>query len=143
VSDGIVCDIGYGGAFYAILPASRLGLDLHATPAGRLRSAALAVMRAIQAHGEVHHPTEPDLGFLYGAILTDDTPPGAPSATRHLCVFGGIVTLTFARQPEVGDDFAAHHAAFRTHVPCCQTLKASVRSARYAEAASRCRRGWK
>ena len=37
----------------------------------------------------------------------------------------------------------ARHAAFRTHVSCCQTLNASVRSARYAEAASRCRRGWK
>jgi hypothetical protein len=56
----------------------------------------------------------------------------------------GIVTLTFARQPEVGDDPSAHHAAsFRTHVSCCQTLNASVRSARYADAASRCRRGWK
>jgi DNA replication protein DnaC len=53
----------------------------------------------------------------------------------------GIVTLTFVGQPEVGDDSVAHHAAFRTHVSCCQTLNASVRSARYAEAASRCRRG--
>ena len=30
-----------------------------------------------------------------------------------------------------------------THVSCFQTLNASVRSARYVEAASRCRRGWK
>jgi len=41
----IRCDIGYGGAFYAILPASRLGLDLHTSPVGQLRAAALAVMR--------------------------------------------------------------------------------------------------
>ena len=43
---------------------------------------------AIRARGEVRHPTEPDLSFLYGAILTDDTPPGSPRATRNFCVFG-------------------------------------------------------
>ena len=84
----ILCDIGYGGAFYAILPASRLGLDLHTSPVGQLRAAALALMQAIRARGEVRHPTEPDLSFLYGAILTDDTPPASPQPTRNLCVFG-------------------------------------------------------
>ena len=63
-----LCDIGYGGAFYAILPASRVGLDLRATPVGQLRAAALAIMQAIRARGEVRHPTEPDLSFLYSAI---------------------------------------------------------------------------
>ena len=84
----VVCDIGYGGAFYAILPASRLGLDVHASPVGELRAAALAIMGSIRARGEVRHPTEPDLSFLYSAILTDDTPPGSPEPTRNLCVFG-------------------------------------------------------
>ena len=51
----IVCDIGYGGAFYAILPASRLGIDLAATPIGELRNAALAVMRAIRRRGPPSH----------------------------------------------------------------------------------------
>ena len=49
---------------------------------------ALAVMQVIRAHGEVRHPTEPDLSFLYGVILTDDTPPASPRASRHFCVFG-------------------------------------------------------
>ncbi len=84
----ILCDIGYGGAFYAILPASRVGLNLQTAPVGQLRAAALAVMHAIRARGEVRHPTEPDLSFLYSAILTDDTPPGSPQPTRNLCVFG-------------------------------------------------------
>jgi proline racemase len=84
----ILCDIGYGGAFYAILPATRLGLDLRASPVEQLRAGALAVMHVIRAHGEVCHPTEPDLSFLYGVILTDDTPPASPRASRHFCVFG-------------------------------------------------------
>ncbi len=84
----VTCDIGFGGAFYAILPASRLGLDVCSSPAGRLRTAARAITDTIRARGEVRHPTEPDLSFLYGTILTDDTPPDAPGATRNLCVFG-------------------------------------------------------
>jgi proline racemase len=60
----IRCDIGYGGAFYAILPASRLGLDLTATPLRQLRAAARAVTTAIRARDDVRHPAEPDLSFL-------------------------------------------------------------------------------
>jgi trans-L-3-hydroxyproline dehydratase len=45
-------------------------------------------MHVIRARGEVRHPDEPDLSFLYGAILTDDTPPAAPRPSRHFCVFG-------------------------------------------------------
>ena len=52
-----------------------------ASPVGQLRAAALAIMRAIRARGEVRHPTEPDLSFLYSAILTDDTPPASPRPT--------------------------------------------------------------
>ena len=39
----ITMDISYGGAFYAILPASRLGLDLKTTKLQDLVSAATAV----------------------------------------------------------------------------------------------------
>jgi len=84
----VVCDVGYGGAFYAILPASRISLDLAAAPVGQLRAASLAIMQAIRARGQVRHPTEPDLSFLYSVILTDDTAPGAGRPSRHFCVFG-------------------------------------------------------
>lgn len=82
----VICDIGFGGAFYAILPAARLGLDLRADPIERQRAAACAVTDAIRATHPVRHPAEPELGFLYGTILTDDAPVGAVG--RNLCVFG-------------------------------------------------------
>lgn len=82
----VPCDIGFGGAFYAILPAARLGLDLAADPIDRQRAAARAVTAAIRAGHAVRHPAEPALGFLYGTILTDGAPPDAIS--RNLCVFG-------------------------------------------------------
>ena len=82
----VLCDIGYGGAFYAILPAARLGIDLRRDPLERQRAAARAVTDTVRATHAVRHPHEPDLGFLYGTILTDGLPPDAVS--RNVCVFG-------------------------------------------------------
>ena len=81
----IVTDIAYGGAYYAILPASRLGLDFFESPVEELRSAAAALTDAIRAGLAISHPTEPDLGFLYGTIVTDEALPGEES--WNLCVF--------------------------------------------------------
>jgi trans-L-3-hydroxyproline dehydratase len=81
-------DIAYGGAFYAILPASRIG---HALIGGRiaaLREAACRITEAVRKTVAIAHPSEPDLGFLYGTILTDDVMPGADRTSANLCVFG-------------------------------------------------------
>jgi proline racemase len=82
-------DISFGGAFYAILPASRLGLSLMETPLAELVRAGVAVTDAVRAAISITHPREPDLGFLYGTILTDDVAIGAADgrASYNLCVF--------------------------------------------------------
>ena len=85
----VTCDIGYGGAFYAILPASRLGIDLAVTPIGQQRAAARAVTDAIRARHTVRHPAEPDLGFLYGTILTGDAPCAGWDQPQPLCLRRG------------------------------------------------------
>lgn len=81
----VAFDIGYGGAFYAILPAARMGLAMTG-PARDLVAAADALTRAVQAAVPVVHPVEPDLGFLYGTILTDGG-DGRGEATVNCCVF--------------------------------------------------------
>lgn len=81
----IVTDIAYGGAFYAILPAGALGLDFFATPLAELQAAAGNLVDAIRAGVPIRHPEEPDLGFLYGAIVTDGAPMDQES--WNLCVF--------------------------------------------------------
>jgi trans-L-3-hydroxyproline dehydratase len=85
----VTLDIAFGGAFYAILPASRLGLSLADTPLADLVAAGVAVTDAVRAAIPIVHPHEPDLGFLYGTILTDDVTPsdhgGHPS--YNLCIF--------------------------------------------------------
>ncbi|GAB4179253.1 MAG: proline racemase family protein [Thalassobaculales bacterium] len=77
-------DIGFGGAFYAILPAARLGLSLD-DPVARLTDAAAAVTEAARAV-PLHHPGEPELAFLYGTILTDGG-DGLTAPSRNVCVF--------------------------------------------------------
>lgn len=78
-------DLAYGGAFYALLPASCLGLSFFDTPLEQLVSAAVGITEAARQKLDVTHPDAADLGFLYGTILTDDAPP--PEATYNLCIF--------------------------------------------------------
>jgi trans-L-3-hydroxyproline dehydratase len=82
----VIVDIGYGGAFYAIAPAARFGLDVRRSRTRDLVDAAAAVTEAAKAQIALHHPDDADLAFVYGTILTDGVDGGdAPSA--NICVF--------------------------------------------------------
>lgn len=85
----VTFDIAFGGAFYAVLPASRIGLSLMKTPLAELVRAGVEITEAARAAVPIVHPSEPDLGFLYGTLLTDDVElgdhRGAPS--WNLCIF--------------------------------------------------------
>ena len=82
------CDVAFGGAYYAILPTSRLGVafdqGLHA-----LIEVGAKVFAAAQRRLSPKHPVDADLSFLYGVILTDDVAPSSPEPSRNLCLFGG------------------------------------------------------
>lgn len=80
-------DIAYGGAFYAVLDAATLGLDVRTSRTRELVTAATHISGAVKAQIPITHPEEEDLGYLYGTILTDgDTgQDGSPSA--NVCVF--------------------------------------------------------
>jgi proline racemase len=82
----VTLDIGYGGAFYALLPAARFGLDLRRSATRDLVDAASAVTAAAKARIPLAHPDDPDLAFLYGTILTDGT-DGEDAASANICVF--------------------------------------------------------
>jgi len=66
----VVVDVSYGGAFYAFVAASALGLDIRTASMKALVEAASSVSDAVRASWTPTHPTEPDLSFLYGTILT-------------------------------------------------------------------------
>jgi proline racemase len=82
----VTLDIGYGGAFYAILPAEQLGLDVRRSSVRDLADAASRVTSAAKQQIELSHPDDPDLAFLYGTILTDGG-DGAERPSANVCVF--------------------------------------------------------
>ncbi len=83
----LTIDIGYGGAFYAFVPAARFGLDVRRSATRDLVDAADKVTKATQAQIKLDHPDDPDLAFLYGTILTDGKDAFGPEPTANICVF--------------------------------------------------------
>lgn len=84
----VAVDVAYGGAFYAVVGAAALGLDLATSSLRDLVDAAWATTTAVNASGlPLEHPDHPDLGFLYGTIVTDGADAWSPEPTTNLCVF--------------------------------------------------------
>ncbi|MBI1779754.1 MAG: proline racemase family protein [Proteobacteria bacterium] len=83
----LAVDIGYGGAFYAVLPASRLGLELKETPLAAIVERASLVSEAVRDQLAIQHPEDKDLGFLYGTILTDGSDAWSPEPSLNVCIF--------------------------------------------------------
>ena len=83
----IVCDVAYGGAFYALADCRRFGLAFGESRARDFVDAAAALTEAVKAAVPLSHPDSPDLAFLYGSILTDGGDGSGGIATRNVCVF--------------------------------------------------------
>jgi proline racemase len=82
----VAVDVVFGGAFYAVLPAERLGLVVEPAQRTALVAAGEAVKRGVTATLAIEHPDAPDLGFLYGTILTG--PSEDPTHhSRNVCIF--------------------------------------------------------
>ena len=79
-------DLAFGGAFYAFCQAEALDLSLEPKHARRLQALGLAIKQAIMAERTISHPTEPELGYLYGTIFV--APPHTPEGNlRQTAIF--------------------------------------------------------
>ena len=85
----VTVDIAYGGAFYALLAADSIGLDLAKSPMRAIVDAGEEIAEAAAKAVPVLHPDEPDLAFLYGAILTDGDTGASGKPSRNVCIFAG------------------------------------------------------
>ena len=81
-----VCDVAFGGAYYAYCDARDLGLALDPSQHERLVQVGRLVKQAVVEQTVIDDPVDPDLGFLYGVIFTG---PAAEAGhhSRHVCVF--------------------------------------------------------
>lgn len=82
----VTVDVAYGGAFYALVSVQQLGVK------DNIAEAAAAIERLVNLKATqeeiIKHPTERDLEFLYGVIVTDKT-QGGPRGELGLCFFAG------------------------------------------------------
>jgi len=79
-------DVAYGGAFYAFVDASELGLHLEPNNYNKLIDAGRLIKNAVIEHFKIKHPFEEDLGFLYGTIFTGN-PSDPRNHSRNVCIF--------------------------------------------------------
>lgn len=79
-------DVAFGGAFYAYVDAAEVGIALTPGNVDALVDAGMAIKRAVSRDLDVEHPTDDDLGFLYGTIFTGPA-EGERADSRNVCVF--------------------------------------------------------
>lgn len=118
----VLFDIAYGGAFYAIADACQFNLHPDTSPVRDLVDAATALSQAVKQAVTLTHPTEPDLAFLYGSILTDgNNTPGTPS--KNICVFADAEVDRSPTGSGVTARMALRHAKnlCQTHQPATFT----------------------
>ncbi|MFB6233009.1 MAG: proline racemase family protein [Haloarculaceae archaeon] len=81
----VTCDLAFGGAYYAYCELAQFGLTLEAATHHDLVEIGRAVKAAVADSVTVDHPTDDDLSFLYGTILTGEATGTADC--RNVCIF--------------------------------------------------------
>jgi proline racemase len=82
----ISADIAFGGAFYALVDAAALGVEVLPANAPLLTRLGMEVKYAIERAIEVVHPDEPELRGIYGTIIS--TPPHTPGGDgRNITIY--------------------------------------------------------
>jgi proline racemase len=79
-------DVAYGGAFYAIVDAQSLDVELSTKDYVRLIDYGRSIKQAVAAGFSIEHPFEPELSFLYGTIFTGPAEKQGHHS-RNVCVF--------------------------------------------------------
>jgi proline racemase len=105
----VVCDIAFGGAFYAYVDAAAIGIAVVPANHARLVDVGMRIKRAVTASFDIVHPAgDPDLNFLYGTILVERPSGGAHS--RNVCVFAEGEVDRSPTGTGVSGRAAIHHA---------------------------------
>jgi trans-L-3-hydroxyproline dehydratase len=79
-------DAAFGGAFYAVVDAERIGLELDISNYSLLIDLGRRIKLAVMKEFEIAHPFEEDLSFLYGTIFTG-RPVNPANHSRNVCIF--------------------------------------------------------
>ncbi|MCP4686266.1 MAG: proline racemase family protein [bacterium] len=105
----ITYDIAFGGAYYAYVDISQIGLPCLPEHVDQLISAGKKIKRAVMADYQLKHPFEDDLSFLYGTIFIGKavTPE---NHSRNVCIFAEGEVDRSPTGTGVSGRLALHHA---------------------------------
>ena len=79
-------DVAYGGAFYALVEAADVGLEILPENAAALTRLGMEIKRAVEREFEVVHPDEPELRGIYGTIISEP-PRTAGGDGRNITIY--------------------------------------------------------
>jgi proline racemase len=83
----VEADIAYGGAFYAFVDASRIGLAVEPVNVAAFIELGREVKRALERAHDVVHPLEPELRDVYGVIFVQEEARDPVRRERNVAVF--------------------------------------------------------
>jgi len=105
----VAFDVAYGGAFYAFIEASDIGLTLKAKHFDQFIDYGRRIKHAVMDQFPIHHPFEEDLSFLYGtSFIGPAVQPGHHS--RNVCIFAEGELDRSSTGSGVSARAALHHA---------------------------------
>jgi trans-L-3-hydroxyproline dehydratase len=86
------CDLAFGGAFYAYVDATALGIEIRPELHAQLIDVGMRIKRAVMREYDIVHPAgDAELNFLYGTILVQPGDAGASGFrgvhSRNVCIF--------------------------------------------------------
>ena len=112
-------DLAYGGAFYAYVDASQIGLELIGKNHQKLAALGDEIKRAVIASSDaITHPFEADLSFLYGTIfveaplvhqVNDESNEDKLLESRNVCIFADGEVDRSPTGSGVSGRMALHH----------------------------------
>lgn len=83
----VICDLSYGGAFYASVDASTVGLSVAPENLPAFISLGREIKAVIEAENDVVHPDEPELRDVYGVIFFETLERSPALTQRNVTIF--------------------------------------------------------
>lgn len=102
-------DLAFGGAFYAYVNASEVGLRCRPEDFRQLIEKGMRIKRAVMTSRTIPHPFEEDLSFLYGTIFVGEA-EDARHHSRNVCIFAEGEVDRSPTGTGVSGRLAIHHA---------------------------------
>jgi proline racemase len=133
-------DVAYGGAFYALVSAESLKLQLIPDEVNRLMDYGRRIKQAVMESFTIEHPFESELSFLYGTIFTG-SPQNETHHSRNVCIFAEGEVDRSPTGSGVSARAALHHARGELQVNEKITIESIVGSTMSVEVVETTRYG--